>query len=422
VNPSSAACKIPLVLTLSIAVFGSLAGCGGGWTTPASDGTPGVSGSGGGSTSGGGDGGGAPPAIVYPPDPAGLHVVDNQILDAGGDVVVLRGVNRSGSEYKCVQNGGVFDGPSDEASIVAMTTWRVNAVRVPLNETCWLGLDNLDPKYSGDVYKAAITSYVNLLHKYKLTPIIELHWTAAGASVATGQQPMPDADHAPALWTDVATTFRDDTGVVFELFNEPYPGGNRDTDAAWACWRDGCQASTTKPSAGVAATFQAAGMQDLVTAVRNTGATQLILLGGVEFSNALSQWANYKPIDPLNNLAVAWHIYSNNACRDTVCWNSVLSDSMALGTQYPVVATEIGENDCGNTFINPLMDLLDAHGSGYLAWSWNSSGGCMPAIAATPTTPSSPGNPWPLVTDYASGTPSGDYALGFRDHLASVSP
>ena len=69
------------------------------------------------------------------------------------------------------------------------------------------------------------------LHKHDLIPILELHWVGPGTTLANRQQPMPDADHAPAFWTDVATTFLDDDGVVLEPYNEPFPDGNKDSDA-----------------------------------------------------------------------------------------------------------------------------------------------------------------------------------------------
>lgn len=396
-------------LLLAVALSSFIAGCNS-WTTPAGAGDDA-------GAADGNDAGTAAP-IVYPPDPAGLHVVGNHIMDAAGDRLFLRGVNRSGTEYECSNGFGIFDGPSDEASIQAMTTWNINAVRVPLNESCWLGINGVSSAFGGDKYKAAILGYVNLLHKYHLVPILELHWTAPGSALASGQEPMPDADHAPAFWTDVATTFVADTGVVFELFNEPYPDSNRDTGDAWTCWRDGC--SITISDTGL--TYQATGMQPLVTAVRATGATQLILLGGVEYSNSLSQWFSHMPVDPAQNVAPAWHIYNNNECSSTDCWSSVLSEPMALGTQLPIVATEIGENDCGNTFINPLMQLLDTYASGYLAWSWNASQDCVAATPPTKTSPGSAGHPYPLITDYTSGTPPSDYAHAFMDHLAAVSP
>src|SRR2546429_292137 len=44
-----------------------------------------------------------------------LHVSGNELVDASGNQVVLHGMNRSGTEYACVQGNGIFDGPSDQA-------------------------------------------------------------------------------------------------------------------------------------------------------------------------------------------------------------------------------------------------------------------------------------------------------------------
>jgi hypothetical protein len=108
----------------------------------------------------------------------GLRVVSAHLVDGSGNPVVLRGVNRSGTEYRCVQSAtDIFDGPSDESSVQAITTWKVTAVRVPLNEACWLGLvpnGGESPANSGDAYKNAIAGYVALLQKHGLVPILDL--------------------------------------------------------------------------------------------------------------------------------------------------------------------------------------------------------------------------------------------------------
>ena len=43
----------------------------------------------------------------------------------------------------CVHGGQVFDGPADSTSVQAMAAWHINAVRVPLNEDCWLGINGV---------------------------------------------------------------------------------------------------------------------------------------------------------------------------------------------------------------------------------------------------------------------------------------
>ena len=235
-----------------------------------------------------------------------------------------------------------------------MLSWQINAVRVPLNEDCWLGINGVKPEYGGANYQAAIASYVNLLSQHGLITILELHWSAPGTQPATGLQPMPNRDHSITFWEQVATAYRGNSAVIFDLFNEPYPDSNRDTTAAWVCWRDGGSCP------GVS--FQAAGMQELVTAVRQTGATNVIMLGGVQYSNALSQWLTYRPTDPVNNLVAAWHVYNFNPCNTVSCYDATVGP---VAQQVPVVAGEIGQNDCAHWFIDTVMNWLDARGQSY---------------------------------------------------------
>ncbi len=82
----------------------------------------------------------------------------------------------------------------------------------------------------------------------------------------------------------------------------------------------------------------------------------MILLGGLEYSNALTQWLAYAPVDPTGNLGAAWHIYSNNACVADTCWD--MAPEMVAAT-VPLVATEIGESDCMGGFITQVMNWLD---------------------------------------------------------------
>jgi endoglucanase len=354
----------------------------------------------------GGIGGITGPIVPVGPPMRGLHVVGNHIENSDGATVHLRGVNRSGTEYQCMKGGAlIFDGPATLAAIGTMATWKVNAVRIPLNEACWLRINGAVEASSGDNYKRAIVGYVNLLHMYNIVPILDLHWVGPGTALADRLQPMPDADHSPTFWADVARTFADDDGVIFELFNEPFPDGNRDSAAGWTCWRDGCTASL-RGQAGM--TYQATGMQSLVDAIRATGSRHLLLIGGLQYSNALSQWLAYAPVDSATNTAAAWHVYSFNSCSNATCWDAAPA---TLAQAVPIVATEIGQNDCNGTFIEPLLQWYDAHGIGYLAWTWNTWGACVPAQ------PMMPGQPWALISNYATGTPTSNYAQTFRDHL-----
>jgi endoglucanase len=307
-----------------------------------------------------------------------LHVAGNRLVDSAGRPVRLRGVNRSGAEYACAQGWGIFDGPSDSVSVQAMASWGTNVVRVPLNETCWLGINGVAPAYSGDTYRRAIVDYVTLLNRAGLFVILDLHWTAAGTAVALGQAPMPDRDHTPEFWRQVALTFKGNNRVLFDLFNEPFPDNNDDTPEAWRCWRDGgnCRGMT----------YQAAGMQELVDAARATGATNVILLGGVRYASTLSSWLASEPVDPLHNLAASWHIYNFSWCTTTACWDR---QAAPVAQQVPLVLGELGQDDGGRGFVDSLMDWMDARQGSYLAWVWDVWGQSLDLIASydgTPTT------------------------------------
>ena len=325
----------------------------------------------------------------------GLHVSGNQILNGSGQVFRPLGVNRSGTEYKCIQNGGIFDGPSDATSIAAIAAWHVNAVRIPLNEDCWLNINGVNSAYGGSNYQTAIVNYVNLLNAAGMVAILDLHWSAPGSTQATGQNPMPDADHSTAFWQGVANTFKGNSSVIFDLFNEPFPDNNSDTTAGWTCWRDGGTCS------GVG--YTAVGFQSLVNTVRATGATNIIMLGGLQYSNALSQWLTYKPTDSAGNLVAAWHIYNFNVCSNTSCYDQ---RGGPVAAAVPLIAGEIGENDCAHGFIDTLMGWMDSHNSGYLGWTWdNWSGACSTGPV--------------LITDY-NGTPT-NFGIGLQTHLAALS-
>ncbi len=326
-------------------------------------------------------------------DISGLRVQGNQLLNGAGQAIQLRGVNHSGTEYACIQGNGIFEGPNDQASIDAMKGWNVNVVRVPMNEHCWLAVNGAPGEYSGDTYQQAIKDYVDLLTQNGIATILELHWTAPGGEKATGQKPMLNKDHSVEFWKQVAATFKDNQSVIFDPHNEPFPDGNKDTDAAWACWRDGGNCAGMD--------FQAAGMQEIVDTIRGAGAKNVIMLGGVQYSNGLSQWLKYKPDDSENNLMASWHVYNFNPCMTTDCYDKTLKP---VAEQVPIMAGEIGQNDCGSDFIKEVMNWLDQNGGHYAGWVWNTWGTDCGSIS--------------LITDY-NGTPNGSYGQGFKDHLTS---
>jgi hypothetical protein len=327
------------------------------------------------------------------------------LVTASGTRVILHGVDRSGGEYMCVKGDGIFDGPSDQVSVTAMKTWDINAVRVPLNEACWNGESYVNPAYRGLRYQHAVEAYVKLLNANGLVVILDLHWTdgayagaGAGCSSARAvcQKPMPDVG-AIRFWSSVAQAFKGNDAVIFDLFNEPFPElAHRGNEAeGWRCWLSGGNAC-------IGLGYRAAGMQDLVDAVRSTGSTNVIMLGGLDWADDLTGWLAHEPHDPLRDLAASWHSYNFNPCDNQSCWRAKVAPVIA---RVPVITGELGESGCGDPYIDPLMRWLDTESTSYLAWTWDAWPG---ACSGGPV----------LITAY-DGHPT-PYGAGYRSHLQAL--
>ncbi len=323
---------------------------------------------------------------------SGLHVQRNKLVDVSGNQVILRGVDKAGTEYMCIQGSGIFDGPNDAASVQAMRSWGINAVLIPINEDCWLGINGVPAAYGGANYQNAIKTYVSVLESNSIYPVIAYMWGAPGTQKALDHPAIPDADHAPATWTSIANTFKGDNKVVFRLQEEPH-------DITWQCFRDGGSACNVG--------YTAVGMQTLVNTIRATGATNVIAVPGIDWSNTMNQFLTYKPTDPQNALMAMADVYpTGNACGSVSCYNS---QYLPVINVMPFAAGEFGEsvngNVCGTSGIDTLMNWFDAHGAGYLGWVWDTWGTSCGDLS--------------LITNY-NGTPHSPNGTDFKNHLLSL--
>ena len=318
--------------------------------------------------------------------PPVVRVSGNHLVNGSGRTIRLIGVGQPGTESSCVAGNGFFSPPnSDTPSWIAfMKSWKINSVRLPLNEDCWLGINLPHPQYGGVPYRSAIVHYVNDLNAAGLAVILDLHWGAPGKQLATAGEVMADEDHSPSFWSSVAATFKGHQGVVFDLYNEP-------RELSFSCLVDG-GCVTTK---GV----KLAGYNQLISDVRNTGATNVIMVAGTLFATNPTGFNKIMPHDPRGQLAISVHVYNFNGAKKPTTWN--LWFHMGLLAKVPFVTGELGEKDCTSTFIDTYMSWADAHGVSYLAWAFN-SGPCN--------------GPY-LIDSSDNPTP---YGAGYKAHLATL--
>lgn len=354
------------------------------------------------------------PAPVVSPIASGLaiRVSGNQLVNAQGQPVRLIGVNLPAGTY-CVlpsKNAGVFRNTVDATTVAGIANWHVNAVRITLNENCWLGINGVNPSYSGTTYQNAIITIVNLLHRSGMYVIVDLHINAPGNLKSTAQQAMADADHAPTYWQSLATTFKNDPAVIFQPYNEPdITINNAQTTNPWQCWRDGCtitQVKTCYSCRPKPLQWQSVGMQSLVNTIRATGATNPILLGGLNHSSDLSQFLEYLPSDSRNQLIASFHNYYVVSPKGVTfvecgphCWDRFIAP---IAQKLPVITDELGQNDCKSTYINQYMTWADSHNVSYLVWSWSDA----------------PCNAYGLLSDW-NGTPNA-YGQVFYNHFHAI--
>jgi endoglucanase len=355
-------------------------------------------------------------AVARPPRM--VSISGNRLLGTDGKPLRLIGVDRSGTEYSCsgpVSGGGfgygIFQGPADAGSVKALESWHVNAVALPLNEACWLGgYAGLNPAYVGNAYRRAIVSYVKLLNAAGIYVVLRLSAAAPGDhaygedNISSDEIPMADADHSVAFWASVASTFRSYRQVLFHTYDEPH-------DVSWECLRDGCTANDVPEGNVRFGSYQTAGNQSLVDAIRGAGAHQPIIISGPNFAGDLSQWDRFMPNDPRHELMAD---VSSFDYSDFVLAHE--SELRSFVKRHPVIVGGFGDSHCESTYSQKVMAVMDSLRQSYLAWTWDTVqdyGGCSNALLDDPGTR----NGFPA--GYYTGRPSG-YGSGVRAHFLKV--
>jgi hypothetical protein len=354
---------------------------------------------------------------VGAPTGMAIKVSGNRLIDKNGNTVQLRGVNVSGLEFVAVGNwdpGNPWGAQTGTLTPnwTTIASWGSNAVRLPLNEASWLGLSCIDEGGNagppgaiisadpGGNYRATVEQAVAEANAAGLYVILDLHWAAPndGGTPAcpTSQNPMADMNHSVAFWRSVAMHFKAYPAVIFELFNEPFLDATALVgNTPWPDLLNGGTVTQFAYAGGSGVknlTWTTAGMQQLLDAVRLTGATNVVLTSTLEWSQQMDGWLKYKPTDPAGQLGAVWHPYPSSqfptqvSCVADGIIDQWLPQCSAIEMQsvqgilaagYPVVATEYGDAIGGSTapWASILLPFADANGVSYLGWTWDVWGG-----------------------------------------------
>ena len=285
------------------------------------------------------------PVDTGPPTPqptakGGYYVSGNKIYDEASKPHMFHGLDRPSTEWN-------WKGEHlAEADFAKMASWKANVVRIPLNQGFWLA----GGTSSASGYEATIDQSVKWARAAGMDVILDLHWTDKGNPSATaGQQKMADK-RSIDLWKAVATKYKDDGKVMFELYNEPH-------DVSWEVWQNGGASGEG---------WDAVGMQALYDAVRGVGANNLVFIGGLRYAFDLSGVPTHR-IKGFNIVYVT-HPYAYSD-KQPPTWDAAFG---FLTATDPVMATEFGDitGACGPSYTDQLIAYADAHGMSWSSWAW----------------------------------------------------
>jgi len=281
--------------------------------------------------------------------PGGYYTNGTTVCTEDGTPHLFHGVARPSMEW----GPGEYIEPED---FQMMASWHANVVRVALNQDFWLsGAALYNPQYQQTVDNA-----VHYAERAGLDVILDLHWSDhgnLGVEMLSGQdrdgtsnqQQMADVN-SKQFWSEVATRYKDDGHVLFELYNEP-------NSVSPSIWLNG----------GMTAGFRVIGMQELYDTVRATGANNLVIAGGLGYAFDLSsvggQIKGY-------NIIYASHPYKPQDPQAR--WDGAFG-FLASRDIAPVITTEFGDTTketCTGAWDAALIKYNDEHHISWTAWAW----------------------------------------------------
>ncbi|HWD75531.1 MAG TPA: cellulase family glycosylhydrolase [Solirubrobacteraceae bacterium] len=350
--------------------------------------------------------GAAPSAQAAAPNPPAISVQGPELL-RNGVPWVPRGVQIVGLVAPDPALSGKYipaHAHFGAAELETAVADHVDVVRFQVSE---FGLDPEGPLYSPS-YIQEVQSGVETARALGLAVIMSLQ--AEPPAGEPSRCPLPDAG-AARTWDALAATFAGDSGVMFELYNEPAVAP---TATDWALWRNGGQ--VIYPSG----MCQAVGMQTLVDAIRTVAPDNVVIVPGLAGEQSL---AGMSPIaDPSHpgDPQIAYGIHYPSLARGSTSWDRAFG---AISARVPVVISEWDANATTNCLPDAparaqlLLDYLASKRIGIVGFAFDLPGTVIADWSYAPTSYSDfacgnlAGGPGQvLFPDYAAEAQAGDGA------------
>jgi endoglucanase len=351
-----------MILSLLVAFVLTCAGaCSGGASNESGSG--GSTGSGGTSMTGGAPGtGGSPP---------GGQSGSGGFGGSGGASATIGSLSLRGVNLSCAEWGSSFPGTfgtdytypdshyvSGYTSPSYYASKKMTVFRLPFS---WERIQPTLSQALSSTESTRLSTTVTDLLATGASVILDVHNYARYSGMIIGSSSVTQAAFAD-LWSRLAMQYGSQPKIIFGLMNEPHDIDN-------ATWVNAAQAA--------------------ITAIRATGATNLILVSSNGWDNAAT-WSTYADAlltltDSANNLAFEAHNYFNSAASDSsTCISTTIGVERLMGftswLQQHNVKGFLGEfsgnstdANCQGAVSNTLQHVM-TNASVYLGWAWWAGG------------------------------------------------
>lgn len=312
--------------------------------------------------------------------PSGMpHAQGAQLVDANGHPFVLRGAQIE-SPFNMIK--GWESGKKPTATLNSTTfnamahDWHMNALRLPTSN--WIYA-----KYTTD-YMNELDQVVHDANAAGLYVVLDLHDNVKAGSPYQSKDSLIPKTEDVTFWKAIAAHYRTNPMVMYDVFNEPVEPG-------WDIWLNG--GGTTSDGATIV------GFQDLVNAIRSTGAQQVIVVepgsaggknnGGTNPTTGAEEggWSNF-PIDHAikdPNIMYSLHVYQNivqSASIQNAKWGPILNHYPIYYGEWAFLTNGTGKgalNHCqslptngaqGNQVITNFLNYMASVHASWTAWQF----------------------------------------------------
>jgi hypothetical protein len=256
------------------------------------------------------------PEPVTPPL-SWLYTDNNRLVNEEGEMMVLRGVNRSGLEYDKQGNG--MD--KEEIDYICQV-WKAQIIRIPFNQE-WIITDT---QY--DNFLDQVISWIVANNAYVL---LDLQWQNTQVKIP----PIPN-EEAVDMWKILAERYKENPAVLYDIHNEAH-------NTTWAAWR--------------------ARAIEIIEGIRSVHSRALIFVSGLDWAYDIRGWGQ-NPL-PYDNIVYATHPYPFKA--EPWAWDKYFGDYV---DDIPIFVGEFGGWDEDLEWGTRILDYFDQKQLGWTAWSW----------------------------------------------------